>query len=272
MRKLSYFLVIITILLCVSGLAYASDEIRIRINGRAVYQPGLDPYMDSQQNRVFVPVRFVSEALGAIVDWEATSRTVVIRQGEGSVRLPIGATTAHINGQPFSLDAPACIRDGHTYVPLRFAAEALGAEVNWGQHTHNVYIKKEGLPEPTDERRTVMNTIYEKYKDRVIEWTGDALGTLGDGFILAETQYDAGEVIIQLKEDCNYLDMVADCLKIMYKEDWETILEVFTDYLDSGTTQPTYTGYHDNRYTIIDRWNDGVKITCCVDGFVYRAS
>ncbi len=83
------------------------------------------------ENRIFVPLRVVSETLGAQVDWDGPTRTVTVRQYGHVIELVIGQGTATVDGQKVPLDAPALLAGGFTIVPLRFVSEALGAEVSW---------------------------------------------------------------------------------------------------------------------------------------------
>jgi len=41
----------------------------------------------------------------------------------------------------YILDAPPEIVNGRTFVPIRFIAEAFGAEVNWVEETKEIIIK-----------------------------------------------------------------------------------------------------------------------------------
>ncbi|MDR1644035.1 MAG: copper amine oxidase N-terminal domain-containing protein [Clostridiales bacterium] len=84
-----------------------------------------------ESDRTLVPLRIVSENLGAEVGWDGTTRTVTITDGSNAVKLVIGSAEADANGALIKLDAPARIIDDYTYVPLRFIAEALGAEVGY---------------------------------------------------------------------------------------------------------------------------------------------
>jgi len=108
-------------------------EVEVFVNGSPVTFPDQKPYLDESAGRVFVPVRFVSEALEAKVDWLAESQKVVIIKAEKIVTLTIGEKTFNISGQDYPLDAPAYIENSRTMVPLRFISEALGAEVTWKQ-------------------------------------------------------------------------------------------------------------------------------------------
>lgn len=85
----------------------------------------------SEDERTMVPVRFVAERLGAIVEWENTTRTVIITLNGRTVRMPIGSKIYSINGQAREMDTSAIILHDRTMVPIRFVAEALGYQVEY---------------------------------------------------------------------------------------------------------------------------------------------
>jgi len=58
-------------------------------------------------------------------------KEVVVEKGAEKVVLTIGGTYAYVDGAPVELDAPAFIEEGRTFVPVRFLAEAFGAEADW---------------------------------------------------------------------------------------------------------------------------------------------
>ena len=82
-------------------------------------------------NRTMLPVRFVAEALGAAVGWNAEERKATISKGGVVIELVLDSTTATVNGQPVALDSPAFVQNNRTYMPVRFIAETLGAKVEW---------------------------------------------------------------------------------------------------------------------------------------------
>jgi len=93
-----------------------------------------------QDNRVLVPFRPIAEALGAEVEWDAQTQTVIMTAGERTVELAIGSTTSLVDGEPVAIDVAAGIYEEQTYVPLRFVSDALGAEVNWDNESKTVSI------------------------------------------------------------------------------------------------------------------------------------
>ena len=93
--------------------------------------------------RTMLPIRFVAEALGAEVIWKETEPDkVVIKKDDIEIIITLGSDTALVNGKKVSLDSPAFAENSRTYLPLRFVAENLGANVEWVQETQQVIITK----------------------------------------------------------------------------------------------------------------------------------
>ncbi len=85
-----------------------------------------------------VPVRLVSEQLGATVLWDEP--TITILKEDINIQLQIDNTIATINGIETTMVTPPTIEDGSTLVPLRFVSEALGVSVDWDSETYTVLI------------------------------------------------------------------------------------------------------------------------------------
>ena len=85
----------------------------------------------NEAGRTMVPVRFIAEAMGLAVQWNAEKRQVVISGEETEVILTIDSNIAMLDGTPVRMDSKAVIVNGRTFVPLRFVAEAFGFEVQW---------------------------------------------------------------------------------------------------------------------------------------------
>ena len=101
------------------------------------------PYIDTQANRTLVPIRFVSEALGAEVDWATETRRVTIKDAGRQIILVIDSKNTLINGQSTAIDcAPVIMPPGRTFVPLRFVSETLGAQVDWSAETQEIAITR----------------------------------------------------------------------------------------------------------------------------------
>ena len=100
-----------------------------------------------QNDRTMLPARFVAENLGAKVTWDADKRLVTITgknlktDGDMTLLLTIDSDTAYVNGKEIRLDSPSFIDNDRTYTPVRFIAEALGAEVSWEENGKTVTIQ-----------------------------------------------------------------------------------------------------------------------------------
>jgi hypothetical protein len=100
------------------------------------------PVIDPASSRTLVPIRFVSEQLGATVNWNATTLVITITWGSNTLTLTIGSSIAYLNGAPVGFDQPPYIdpATGRTMVPVRFIAESMAANVTWIPATQEVVI------------------------------------------------------------------------------------------------------------------------------------
>ncbi|MGB9749970.1 MAG: stalk domain-containing protein [Caldisericia bacterium] len=71
---------------------------------------------------------------------EAKLTRVVYRIEKKEIFLYIGKTIALVNGKEIKLDAASFIKNGRTYVPLRFISESLGGTVIWDGNEKKVMI------------------------------------------------------------------------------------------------------------------------------------
>ena len=103
-------------------------------------------YLDKTNDRVMVPIRYISENLGANINFYQRKGTntsgILIGAIDVLVELDINSTKAKINNggvdSIVNLDSPAILFDGRTYVPIRFVSETLGLGVDW--KNDSVYI------------------------------------------------------------------------------------------------------------------------------------
>ncbi|WP_071027423.1 copper amine oxidase N-terminal domain-containing protein [Peptoniphilus raoultii] len=103
-------------------------------------------YFDKSNNRVMVPIRFISEELGAYINFyqEKEGGRGILIGGVGSklIKMNIGSNEANLlendSSKIVKTDAQAILYDGRTYVPVRFISEAMGLTVDWKDNV--VYI------------------------------------------------------------------------------------------------------------------------------------
>ncbi len=98
--------------------------------------------------RVLVPLRGVFERLGAFVQWNPGTRSILAVRGSDQVQLTIGSRVASVSGRQMFLDVPPQIVGSRTLVPLRFISESLGARVDWMPSTRVVMITSGSVAQP----------------------------------------------------------------------------------------------------------------------------
>ena len=106
--------------------AAVAQTVTVKLNGRPLT---LNPAPIVREGRVFVPLRGVFEQMGASVVYSAG--TINATKQNTTVQLRVGSTQATVNGQTQTLDVAPFIIGASTYVPLRFIAQAFGAQVGW---------------------------------------------------------------------------------------------------------------------------------------------
>lgn len=119
-----------------STTAFA-DDITVLLNGNAV-EFDVAPIIEN--DRTLVPLRAVFEALGAAVEWDASTQTVISQKGDNSCVFQIGNDQMFVNGEAKTLDVAAKIVDDRTLIPLRAVSEAYGCDVEWDGDTRTVTI------------------------------------------------------------------------------------------------------------------------------------
>ena len=137
MKKFKSVLFSLVLMIFVTSNVFAGRSPLIEYNGKII-KSDVAPYIKNE--RTMVPIRFISETLGYKVTWDKDKREVGISGKDTEISLKIDSTKAKVNGKELKLDAPASIKKDRTFVPLRFVAENLKAEVKWDNKNFKVII------------------------------------------------------------------------------------------------------------------------------------
>ena len=169
--KFGLMIVCVTMLLIIMavGASAKSAGFSVMVNGTAVKFPDQKPVV--QNERTLVPVRFVAEALGHKVSWDADTNSVNIDGGK--IILYIGMTKAKINGKNVTLDVASTVINNRTMIPLRVVAETLDCSVDWIAETKTVLVnaKKNGRELSIYERLKQTGLFYDLKDNRGNELT-----------------------------------------------------------------------------------------------------
>ena len=102
---------------------------------------GRSPGILLTRGSALVPLRYISEWLGASVSFESRTGTISIGLGADAISLRLGSQQAVVNSSPVNLATAPMERSGVTYVPLRFVGEYLGAVVCWDAASKTVTVQ-----------------------------------------------------------------------------------------------------------------------------------
>jgi len=119
--------------------------------GRTTYYKDSSAYMMDVapiiiEERTFLPIRYVAEALDAEVEWLEEEKQVNISRDNLNVSLWIDKPWATVNGEADFIDpqnqkvSPTLVPPGRTMLPIRFIAESLDCQVEWEEHAREVKI------------------------------------------------------------------------------------------------------------------------------------
>ncbi len=125
-----------------NAAAFTSDDwiltTNITYNGNKI-DSDVPPYV--KDGRTLAPIRAILEALGMTVSWDDATQTATAVKADVTISVTINSNIAIVNGEQKTLDVPAEITNGRTFVPVRFFGEALGMTVDWDGYTKTVIIE-----------------------------------------------------------------------------------------------------------------------------------
>jgi len=91
-------------------------------------------------NRTLVPIRALTEKLGATVEYYQATQTAVIRLNGFVFQFQLNTRNVTVNGTAVVLDVPAKVFNNRTMVPLRFIAEYMNMDVGWFQSNLTITV------------------------------------------------------------------------------------------------------------------------------------
>ncbi|GGH25292.1 family 10 glycosylhydrolase [Paenibacillus segetis] len=143
--------------------AASSRDITIYLDGVSLASDTA-PYIKPKENVTMVPLRVISEGLGASINWSQAAKSVTIIKDGNTIVLRIGNKTAQVNDSLIGLDVSVEIVSGRTMVPLRFVSEQLGLNVEWNQklQTINLTTNHDVIDPPGNEQPGTTPPVTEE--------------------------------------------------------------------------------------------------------------
>lgn len=94
-----------------------------------------------KHGRTLIPVRAVSEAMGATVKWNEEEKIVTITKDDKIIEFNLAENKVYVDEVETTIDVPAEVMNKRTMVPLRFIAEQLGLNVDWDEESNTIEIE-----------------------------------------------------------------------------------------------------------------------------------
>lgn len=129
------------------------------------------PYVD--RNRTFVPIRELTELMGADVKWDQGTKSVRIKLRDQDVKLKINSSVVYVNNKKMQMDKASTPRlteyvhqngDCKTMVPLRFLSENLGFDVQWNNAKRVASISNGVVQAPKEEAKPIEQPVQQDEK------------------------------------------------------------------------------------------------------------
>ena len=175
--------IVLVLAVLILAIAVPAWAVQMTVNSQPIY-PDVPPQNIS--GRIMIPARAMAEALGASVQWDAATQTVIVTTNNRAIPtqlLPLqpGYINLMVNGQYLNPDVPPQNIGGRVLVPARALAEALGASVDWDAATQTVIVtassntivqptvQADQAVQQTDNKQAIdkINKLYEFQRNQV---------------------------------------------------------------------------------------------------------
>ena len=138
MKKIIYTLLLVLMMANLNVFASDLEYTALYVGSNKAFVNDAEQQIDTENanvkvfvenDRSYVPVRFISENYDGQVEWVQETQTVNISFADRKISLTMGVEEIIINGEKKALDVAPIIREGRTFLPLRACTEAIGKEV-----------------------------------------------------------------------------------------------------------------------------------------------
>lgn len=127
-----------------SAMMALSQPTTMRVDGQRVITD-VPPITSARE--AYVPLRAISDALGADTAFDEKTGEIQIVRGRNTLRMHVGQKTASLNGMPMTLKhAPFTVR-GRTMVALSVVGRAFGTRVRYDGARSKIDVQTPGMIE-----------------------------------------------------------------------------------------------------------------------------
>ena len=122
-----------------------SNKITRVVNGVPV-ETEMDVAAFIDNDRTYIPLRFVGESMGFEVTWDEANRTAILKNKDKEVKIAVDSNVFYVNGERFESDVKPMIKNSRTMIPVGNFARAIGLQdgkdIFWDGASREVTIKQ----------------------------------------------------------------------------------------------------------------------------------
>lgn len=185
--------------------------------------PGRGSVPIIEDGRTLVPVRAVTESMGAVVSWNPSDSTVTINAKEKNMVFTIGSYDVYVNGKKTSMDSAPKIINGRTMMPIRFISEQLSYTVSWDADNKIIVITDGGSDVDTSSFKQLLTVHFidvGQGDSEFVEFPGGEVmlidaGPRGSGAAeyIKKLGYEKINYVIATHPDADHIGSMAEVLK-----------------------------------------------------------
>lgn len=122
-----------------------NQSVHLKLNGYYVlYSYPQGPYIDNNA-RLMVPLRSVSELMGADVTYQPETKTALIQWDHAELNVTINSKQAQVNGKIVEMDTVPVMNKQAMFVPIRLLLDHLPFEAQWDQESRMLSMEGENF-------------------------------------------------------------------------------------------------------------------------------
>jgi hypothetical protein len=147
------------------SLTIGKREIMINTNKLDVEAPYI-----TKDGSTVIPLRVITTAFGAVLTYDAATKTIGLKYNEHTLSLTIDNKLATVDGKTIEMNTAPQLHNGTTMVPVRFIADNFGAKTTFNNVTKEITITGDA---PTVDSTSGLNNDVGKTKigDSYNNWT-----------------------------------------------------------------------------------------------------
>ncbi len=130
--------------LAISSVLAFSRPAEVRVDGQRLIS---DVPPVTHLNSVYLPLRAVSDALGADIGYDKKTDALEVIRGGQTLKFRVGDPHASLNGMKMTLKHPAFVVRGRVMIGLKTISRVFGVRVSYDKRTGRVDVNTPGVIE-----------------------------------------------------------------------------------------------------------------------------